>query len=81
MAVAAVDRLANPRELASARRRMFKANGGPGIHVAAQRLGMDAATLSLALRGLVPPARLLHLSDLRRMFTEEQTKRGAAEGG
>ena len=65
------DRLASPRELAAAHRRVKKSNGGPGFQVAARRLGWSAGKLHLALQGFVPPVSRLRLSQLRTMFDEK----------
>lgn len=66
------DRLASPRELTAAWRRVKKSNGGPGFVVAARRLGWSAGKLHLALQGFVPPAMRLRLSQLRAMFEETE---------
>ena len=67
------DRKANRRELANARTRMKKANGGPGIVVAARRLGIGHGQLSLALRGeLRAPIQRLTIRQLRQMFEESE---------
>lgn len=61
-----VDRRATPAELAAARRRVMKRNGGPGVEVAAQRIGVGVGFLSDALRGMT--VRSLKISELRRMM-------------
>jgi len=61
------DRRATPRQVAAAHRRLKKRNGGPGLELAAQRLGVSGSYLCSLLQGLVPPGRRLKLSDLRRL--------------
>jgi len=71
MVLTEYDRKANPRELANARRRMKKANGGPGIVIAAERLGMSHGQLSLFLQGHArTQAQQLTIRQLRQMFEE-----------
>ena len=61
------DRRATPKELQAAHRRVLKRSGGPGIEAGARRLGISAGYLCMMLQGLVPMARRLKLSDLRRL--------------
>ena len=66
------DRRATPKELHAAHRRVLKRGGGPGIQAGARRLGISAGYLCMCLQGLVPQARWLKLSDLRRLRDGEK---------
>ena len=77
MVMTEYDRLANSRELANARQRMKKSNGGPGIAVAAKRLDISSGQLSMALQGQVRTRiQKLTIRQLRQMFEEPEEANG-----
>jgi hypothetical protein len=65
MTTQTTDRKATDRELAAASRRIMRGGGGPGLVVAAARIGVTQGWLSRALRGKT--VRRLLLSELRAM--------------